>query len=80
MTNRRQRFAKNKTINPLTGQNYLQMILDNPPLKGTVVIAHIYHDDWCGIWTTGKCNCKPDIVYEYPNLRGKKNETSKIES
>lgn len=22
----------------------------------------IYHDDWCSIWSGGKCDCQPDIV------------------
>lgn len=20
------------------------------------------HDDWCGFWTMGVCNCDPDVV------------------
>ena len=23
---------------------------------------YIAHDDWCAIWSVGKCNCDPDIV------------------
>jgi len=32
--------------------------------QGTVSIANIFHDDWCTIWHTGKCCCRPRIKIE----------------
>lgn len=45
--------------------NYLIQILANPPLSGTVGIAHVYHDSDCAIWQGGRCDCYPEVVYEY---------------
>jgi len=58
------------TVKNRAKSNYLRLILANPPLPGTVAIAHIYHDGWCSIWKTGECDCNPEVIYEYPDLRG----------
>jgi len=63
---------KNRASKLLNGSGYMRRILANPPLPGTVAIAHVYHDDWCSIWKTGICDCNPEVVYEYPDLRGEK--------
>lgn len=70
--NRRYR-AKAATVSQLVSERpYLAQVLANPPLPGTVVIAHVYHDDYCAIWHDGRCNCNVQVTYEYPNLRGKR--------
>ena len=30
--------------------------------KGSVAHASIFHDDWCGIYSGGECNCNPEIL------------------
>lgn len=30
--------------------------------KGSVSHAAVIHDDWCGIFSGGECNCDPDIL------------------
>lgn len=30
----------------------------------------IAHDDWCSIWSGGKCDCNPDVVMRSESLRG----------
>ena len=71
MAKRKRATTKNR-IDILSRRNYLRKILANPPMPGTVGIAHIYHDDRCGFWKTGECDCDCYVVYEYPNLRGVK--------
>jgi len=29
---------------------------------GQVIQVDVYHDDNCGIWKGGPCDCKPDLV------------------
>jgi len=72
MTKHSRPTRKNRASRLLSGSGYMRRILANPPLPGTVAIAHIYHDDWCSFWQTGECNCDCHVVYEYPNLRGAK--------
>ena len=31
---------------------------------GTVISVHVYHDDWCGIFSGERCNCDPSIMVE----------------
>jgi len=30
---------------------------------GHATIIHVSHDDWCGVYDAGRCNCDPDITY-----------------
>jgi len=46
--------------------NYIKQILaayeTEPSIRTPgVKTVNIYHDDDCGIFTTGECTCKPDI-------------------
>lgn len=29
---------------------------------GEMGIIEVQHDDWCGIFKGGECNCNPDII------------------
>jgi hypothetical protein len=32
--------------------------------KPSASIAHVYHEDWCGIFKGKECNCEPEIKLE----------------
>jgi hypothetical protein len=34
---------------------------DTPLEPGRVFHAVFYHDEWCSIYDSGDCNCKPDV-------------------
>lgn len=68
-------MARKKSDKPKM-PDYLSKILAFPPLRSTVVVAHVYHEDGCAIWRGGVCDCKPEIVYEYPNLAEVKDEAN----
>jgi hypothetical protein len=36
------------------------------PEPGKVTLLQVLHDDWCNIFTGGKCNCNPEIRLECP--------------
>lgn len=38
---------------------------------GVFSIAHVYHDDWCAIFKGEPCDCRPEVVVEYPKIEGK---------
>lgn len=44
--------------------NYLDRVLDlgAEAKKGTLTMVSIRHDDWCGIFRGGDCDCDPDVV------------------
>jgi hypothetical protein len=50
---------------PLPGHNYVPKVIDFalktswPP--GKVGHIAVRHDDWCGVWQGGRCNCNPDV-------------------
>ena len=50
--------------------NYVKKVLPiiaHLELKpGSVVEWTTYHDDWCGFFRGGRCNCDPDLV---PHIR-----------
>jgi len=55
---------------PLSEHNYLRKVLAMQraglfPAAG-VASVRISHDDWCGIFTGGACNCEPLIRVEQP--------------
>ena len=48
------------------GGNYRsEVIRHGSALQGSGVhIAHVAHDDWCGIWSGRECDCDPDVTTE----------------
>ncbi len=39
-----------------------------PP--GRVGMVEVRHDDWCGIWKGGACNCEPELAVRYQPTSG----------
>ncbi len=48
--------------------NYLTLVSSAlrtmPPTPGTVEIARVYHDEGCGFFSEGRCDCQPELVRE----------------
>ena len=45
------------------GSGYLGRLLASPQPQGAPGVHHVYiqHDDWCGFFKGGDCNCDPDM-------------------
>lgn len=60
---RKARRMRDNAVAP--GQNYgakIEVYLrDHPPVPGTFLEIGTFHDDWCGVFKGGRCNCDPDV-------------------
>jgi hypothetical protein len=48
----------------------LEEIEKNPPAKGTVGFVTVAHDDNCGYWQGGACDCSPEIQITPVSVKG----------
>jgi hypothetical protein len=51
----------------MTGRDRLAEALrrhlrEHPPTTGVVHRIEVRHDDDCGYWRDGRCNCRPEIT------------------
>jgi hypothetical protein len=60
---RKRRRMRDNAIAP--GHNYgaalERFLADNPPTPGRLMRVETLHDDWCGIFKGGPCNCEPTV-------------------
>lgn len=49
----------------VTRHNYAEVIARLQGLHpGVVYQAHVYHDEWCAVFSGGYCNCEPEVTVE----------------
>ncbi len=69
------RMLRHNAIAP--GHNYggaVEFFLrDNPPVPGVLTEVVTVHDDWCGIYKGGRCNCDPDVRLAEPPADASRN-------